>query len=129
MHSFTDTAGRDWKLEINVAAMRRAKTQGIDLSMPVSQMQEFVMDDVFLTDALYAVVHTQAETQGISLQQFESSLNGEILAQARDCLWEALAEYFDPGKAEMLRAAIAATKAEMRKASVTLTGFGESKGS
>ncbi len=127
MQSFTDTASREWQLDINVAAMRRAKKEGIGLSMPVSQMQEFVMDDVFLTDALFAVVSPQAKELGVTLEQFENTLNGAVLSEARDKLWEALAEYFDPGKAEMLRAAVAATKAEMQKASATLTGSGDSK--
>lgn len=127
MHSFTDSMGREWKLDINVAAMRRAKKEGIDLSMPVSQMQEFVMDDVFLTDALFAICAVQAKAQGITLEQFETGLNGAILAEARDRLWDALAEYFDPGKSQMLLAAVAATRDEMAKASATLIGSGESK--
>jgi hypothetical protein len=129
MHSFTDAASREWKLEINVGAMRRAKKQGVDLSMPVSQMQEFMLDDVFLTDALFAVVAPQAKELAVSLEQFESAIDGKILAEARNQLWEALAEYFDPGKAQMLLAAVAAVKSEMAKASATLTGSGESKGS
>jgi hypothetical protein len=128
MHSFTDAASREWKLEINVGAMRRAKKQGVDLSMPVSQMQEFMLDDVFLTDSLFAVVAPQAKELAVSLEQFESAMDGKILAEARNQLWGALAEYFDPGKAQMLLAAVAAVESEMEKASATLTGSGESKG-
>ena len=43
--TFSDNLSRDWTLHITVAAMRRAKAKDVDLSMPVSQLQQFVMDD------------------------------------------------------------------------------------
>lgn len=129
MAKFTDTLAREWQLTITVAAMRRAKRNDIDLSMPVAQLQQFVMDDVFLTDALFAIVEPDATAKGIALEQFELGMNGKVLAIARESLWDALCEYFDPGKSEMLRAAIASVAAEMQtaKSSLTSIGSGESK--
>jgi hypothetical protein len=126
---FTDKLNRQWQLEITVAAMRRAKRKDIDLSMPVAHLQSFVMDDVFLTDALFAIIEPDASAKGITLEQFELGLDGKVLAVARDALWDALSEYFDPGKSEMLRAAIAsvATEMETARSSLTSTGSGESK--
>lgn len=120
---------RQWQLHINVAAMRRAKASGVDLSMPVSQMQQFVMDDVFLTDALWAIVTPEANAKGITLEQFEAGLDGNVLSLAREALWESLCEYFDVGKSQMLRAAVASIKQEMDKAvaSLTTSGSTESK--
>lgn len=131
MSNFTDSVGRQWSLSINVAAMRRAKRSDIDLSMPVKQMESFFMDDVFLADALWAIVEPEATAKGLTLEQFELGLDGKVLSQARDSLWDALSEYFDAGKSEMLRAAVASVAKEMQTATKSLTGTGSaaSKGS
>lgn len=136
MSQFTDSLGRMWPIAITVAAMRRAKRSDVDLSMPVAQMQSYIMDDVFLTDALWAIVEPDAKNKAITLEQFETGLNGTVLAEAREALWAALYEYFDVGKSEMLRAAVASVAAEMATvaaematatASLTSTGSGDSK--
>lgn len=114
MAKFVDKLGREWNLDINVAAMRRAKRQDIDLSMPVAQMQQFVMDDVFLVDALWAIV--QPHASGLTLEQFEEGFDGEAIDRGRDALWLSLEEYFALGKAEMLRAAVDNVRAEMENA-------------
>lgn len=124
MSRFTDKLNRTWQLEITVAAMRRAKRHDIDLSMPVSQLQSFVMDDVFLTDALFAIIEPDAKAKGVTLEQFEAGLDGKVFAVARESLWEALYEYFDVGKSEMLRAAVASVQVEMANATSSLTGSG-----
>ena len=131
MSNFTDSVGRQWSLSINVAAMRRAKRSDIDLSMPVKQMESFFIDDVFLADALWAIVEPEATAKGLTLEQFELGLDGKVLSQARDSLWDALSEYFDAGKSEMLRAAVASVAKEMQTATKSLTGTGSaaSKGS
>lgn len=129
MAKFIDNKGQSWDLMINVAAMRRAKAVGVDLSMPVAQLQQFVMDDVFIADCLYAIV--RASTPGLTQESFDALLDGKVLAEAREALWESLYEYFDSGKAEMLRSAVASVKKEMAAAQASLTGNGstESKGS
>ena len=131
MSKFTDKLQREWELTINVAAMRRAKRNDIDLSMPVSQLMSFVMDDVFLTDALWAIVETDAKAKGITLEQFEQGLDGKVIAAAREALWEALYGYFSVPKAEMLRAAVASVAKEIETATASLTsiGSGDSKAS
>ncbi|MCA9132937.1 MAG: hypothetical protein KDA45_07270 [Planctomycetales bacterium] len=127
MITFTDTLGREWSLSITVAAMRRAKRHDIDLSMPVAQLQRFFMDDVFLTDALFAIVSPEATTRSITLEQFEAGLDGRVLSAARDALWDALCEYFDVGKSQMLRAAVASVAEEMAAATDSLTGTGSAE--
>ena len=124
MSNFTDKLSREWTLDITVAAMRRAKRSDIDLSMPVSQLQSYIMDDVFLTDVLWAIVEPDAKAKAVTLEQFEAGLDGKVLAVAREALWDALCEYFDAGKAEMLRAAVASVAGEMAKATSSLTSTG-----
>lgn len=117
---FKDLAGREWNLNINIGAMRRAKTQNIDLSMPVNQLREFVMDDVFMVDAIWAVIQPDADAKGISKEQFESAIDGKAIESARDALWVALEEYYPDPKAQMLRAALNSVAAETANAMRTL---------
>ena len=127
---FTDNKNREWTLFINVAAMRRAKAKGIDLSMPVSQLLQFVMDDVFIADALWSIVSPDAKERGIDSEAFDSALGGAIFDSAREALWAALEQYYDP-KAEraiMLRATLAQVKLETAKMlSSTLGGSTNAK--
>lgn len=114
MPMFTDNKGRDWQLTIDVAAMRRARKVDIDLSQPFAQLQQFVMDDVFVCDALWAIIQPQAS--GIKQDDFDSAMGGKEIAEARDALWAALEEYYDPKKAEMLRTALQSVEREMQQA-------------
>ena len=116
MSKFVDKAGREWHLNINIAAMRRAKSKDIDLSMAVSQLKDFILDDVFLVDALYAICKPELDTMGITLEQFELAFDGVATEKAREALWTALGEYYDVGKSQLLLAAIASVKAEIAKA-------------
>lgn len=130
MSSFKDKMGREWQLNINVAAMRRAKSKGIDLSMAVSQLKDFIMDDVFLVDALYAICKPDLDAAGITLEQFEAAFDGVVSEKAREALWQALEAYYDAGagKSQLLRAAIEMVKAELAKATADIsTGLTDSK--
>lgn len=131
MSSFTDKMGREWNLDITVAAMRRAKSQGIDLSMPAKSLGDYFFDDCYLCDALWAIVKPAASEVGLTQEQFELGLDGKTLATAREAIWEAMYEYFDIAKGEFLRSAIAGVAEEMETAknSLTSSGSGESKGS
>ena len=131
MSKFSDKLSRDWQLTINVAAMRRAKTLGVDLSMPAKNLGDYFFDDCYLCDALWAIVRPAASEAGLTQEQFELGLDGKTLDAAREALWEALYEYFDLGKAEMLRAAVASVAEEMQTAknSLTSSGSGEPKAS
>ena len=126
---FTDSKQREWALVVNVAAMRRAKAKGIDLSMPVSQLQQFVMDDVFVADALWSIVSPDAKERGIDSEAFDSGLGGTVFDNARDALWEALTVYFDPKseRAVMLRAALSQVKEETTKVMSTFGGATNAK--
>lgn len=117
-----DSTGREWKLEVTVAAMRRAKSAGVNLSHAVEQIKEFVTDDVFLCDALWAVVQPQAKSLGVTQEQFEAAMDsGDLMDQARNELFESLCEYYPDPKAQMLRTALAAVAMEMAKVQETIS--------
>ena len=127
MASFKDSMGREWHININVAAMRRARAKDIDLSMAIKQLNQFVMDDVFLVDALYAICKPDLDSKGISLEQFEAAFDGVVTEKAREALWAALEGYYDTGKGKLLRAAIEMVKAELSKAADTLSDLPDFK--
>lgn len=122
--SFIDAVGRSWQLQINVAAMRRARTRDINLSMPVEQLRSYLMDDVFLTDALWAIVEPDAIKAGLTCDQFENGMNGKVLAEATKCLWAALEDYYPDAKKSMLRAALAAVDQEISAAITSIASIG-----
>ncbi len=129
MAKFTDKQNREWQLQINVAAMRRAKSAGVDLSMPVTQLREFIMDDVFLADCLWSIVSANASERNVNQDQFDAGFTGPVFEAARTALWEALEEYWDPKsqRSAMLRTALAETAKEMAKAMNTLDGSTNAK--
>lgn len=115
---FVDKQNREWVLQVNVAAMRRAKAVDVDLSMPVNQLQQFVMDDVFVANALWAIVGPNAKERGITAEQFDAGFDGTTFDTAREALYAALEEYYDPKsqRAEMLRVSLAQVREETAKA-------------
>ena len=118
---FTDRTGREWKLHIDVAAIRRARKLDVDLSMPVNQLREFVTDDVFLADALWAILGPTAKAEDMSQETFEKAFTGPTYAQAREALWAAMELYFDPGKFAIWQAALKSIDKELKDA-VTAIG-------
>ncbi len=122
--TFKDLDGREWSIRINIGAMRRAKARDIDLSMPVPQLRSFMLDDVFLTDALWSIIELQAKERQVTVDQFESSIDGRVLAEARERLWESLVEFYDPPKAEMLGMALTAIREEIDKATQSIGSIG-----
>lgn len=113
--------GRNWTLVINIGAMRRSKARDIDLSMPIPQLRQFFLDDVFLFDALWAVLEPDAKQAGLTVEQFENGMNGEVLDAARECLWAALSDYYPDEKKRMLSSAIATVQRELATAITSLS--------
>lgn len=104
--------------------MRRARSRGIDLSMPFEQIRQFMLDDVFMADCLFVILQEDCRSKGISAEQFDAGLDCKLIETARGLLVEALIEYYDEGKAEMLRAAVATLKEELAKVTRSLTSIG-----
>ncbi len=124
LRTFKDTAGREWTIRINISAMRRCKAAGADLSQSVEQLRSYVMDELYMTDCLWALVEPDAATKGITRDQFEESINGRVIADGRKAMWESLIEFYDDPndpKARMLRAAIETIDREIAAAIGSLT--------
>ncbi|MEM7630357.1 MAG: hypothetical protein AAF356_13210 [Planctomycetota bacterium] len=94
MKTFTDNAGRDWVIEINVASLKRVKgLTGTDLivlavSMDTSIAERLAADPILLCDVLYAVCKPQADERDISDEEFGRAMAGDAIESATVALLE-----------------------------------------
>lgn len=121
--SFVDGAGRTWVLNLTIAAMRRAKAQGVDLSQSMIGLEQVMDDEVVLASGLYAIVQPEAEKLSITSEQFDAGLStGEIIGSAQDALWEALHDFFPPARRPMLAAARISKQLAIEEAIASMSG-------
>src|SRR4051794_20295792 len=97
MPSFTDNAGRTWRMKIDVAAAARTlEDTGIDLlSVYKTETVDRLSTDVtLLVDVLYAILRPQADAAGISEDDFGRAMMGDPLATAIDALFQAVFVFY-----------------------------------
>jgi len=94
MKTFTDNAGRDWVIEINVASLKRVKGLtgtdliGLAVSMDTSVAERLASDPILLCDVLYAVCKPQADERGVSDEEFGRAMAGDAIESATVALLE-----------------------------------------
>lgn len=116
MRVFTDNVGRTWTLEINVTAVKRVRgLVGIDLYQLASDgfesLGKLVSNPVDLADVLYCLVKDQADSQGVTDQDFGRALAGDVITLAADAFVEELIDFFPDARARSgLRKVIEAGK-------------------
>ena len=97
--SFTDTAGRDWTVAINVNAVKRVKAAlSIDLLEAIKGplIEDFVENPVLLCDTLFVLCQEQADAKGVDSEAFGKAMGGDALDHAVAAFLEALVG-FSPG--------------------------------
>jgi hypothetical protein len=93
MKAFKDNAGREWTIEINVAALKRVKSlAGVDLLgvLDGTLIERLIRDPVLLCDAVYAVCKPQADQRSVSDEDFGRAMAGDAIEQATEALLEEL---------------------------------------
>lgn len=93
--TFTDTAGRDWLVSLNIATVKRVRDM-LDVDLLSGDQQVFATlatDPVMLCDVIYVVCKPQADDRGISDEQFGQAMSGDSLGNATDALLGALADF------------------------------------
>lgn len=103
MTTFTDHAGRTWSLTITVDAIKRVESlvkanlarlleprKGCELPL----LTELESDIILLCDVLFALIKPQADSQGVTDEQFGQALGGEAIAAAYEAFWEELVGFF-----------------------------------
>lgn len=122
MRTFKDNQGREWTVEITVAAIKRVRgLAGVDL-MEVLEgsnglIEKLVRDPVLLCDVIYAACNPQADERQITDEAFGASMAGDAIEHATAALLEELVDFCpSPRDRANLGRVLMATREVMDKA-------------
>lgn len=122
MRTFKDNQGREWTVEITVAAIKRVRgLAGVDL-MEVLEgsnglIERLVRDPVLLCDVIYAACKPQADERQVSDEAFGASMAGDAIEHATAALLEELVDFCpSPRDRANLGRVLKATREVMDKA-------------
>jgi hypothetical protein len=122
MRTFKDNQGREWTVEITVAAIKRVRgLAGVDL-MEVLEgsnglIERLVRDPVLLCDVIYAACKPQADERQVSDEAFGASMAGDAIEHATAALLEELVDFCpSPRDRANLGRVLMATREVMDKA-------------
>lgn len=109
MKTFSDNAGRTWTIAVTVDAVKRVRDLlGEDLLDVKQILERLMIDPILLCDVVYCVCKPQADSEGISDEEFARAMAGDVIAHAKRALLEDLVGFFpDASDRENLKAAIA----------------------
>lgn len=120
MHIWHDNTGRGWATNINVGAIKRVKalTGRNILDLAGGELAgEIMTDPCLLADILFALHKTEADSHGVSDEQFAECLAGDSIAEATDALMQELIDFFPNSQRRSLLAdAMKMAKAEEARA-------------
>ena len=96
MKAFTDTKGKVWEVNLDIAAAKRIKSlAAIDiLKEGGTTLAEMFADPIRLIDTLYAICKPQADAAGIDDPAFGERCAVGILDPLQDALLEAVVDFF-----------------------------------
>lgn len=122
MRTFKDNQGREWTVEITVAAIKRVRgLADIDL-MEVLEgsnglIEKLVRDPVLLCDVIYAACKPQADEREVADEAFGASMAGDAIEHATAALLEELVDFCpSPRDRANLGRVLEATREVMDKA-------------
>lgn len=96
MPTFTDTAGRAWTVELNIAAVKRVRSlTGTDLLEVLGGklIDRLISDPVLLVDVLFAVLKPEADAKGVGDEDFGRGMAGDAIDQATQALLQAIVSF------------------------------------
>ena len=98
MPNFTDTLGRTWPLAISYSTCKRILAQCDINILDVAQIGRMRLDNLLVGDIVLCLCSAECTARGISLDNFQDSLDGEALDCASSALLEGLANFFRRGQ-------------------------------
>lgn len=120
MHTFKDNGGREWTIEVNVAALKRVRAlTGTDLMQVIegTLIEKLIRDPVLLCDVVYAVCKPEADQRGVSDEEFGRAMAGDAIEAATAGLLEGLVSFCpSPRDRRNLGRVLTATRGVMDKA-------------
>ena len=102
---FTDTTGRVWRLRITVGDVKRIREQtGFDVNKfgDAEETLKLVENHLLIAEILVVVCQDQMATDGITQDQFEDALDGDVLETAADQLIHALVDWLPKSKGQLV---------------------------
>jgi len=93
MRAFKDNQGRQWSVEINVTAIKRVRgLTGEDLMQVIegTLIEKLIRDPVLLCDVVYAICKPEADSRGVSDEEFGKAMAGDAIEAARTAVLEEL---------------------------------------
>lgn len=129
MAAFTDTRGRAWLVEINVALERKVRSlTGVNLYELTADgfkpLEQLLADPSKIVDVIFVLCQKQAQEAQMTDEQFAEGLGGETLDAMQDAFLEALANFTqDQNKRKALRKIIDMTKKATAQGSKFLDGI------
>ncbi len=125
MKQFTDNAGRQWRVEINVAALKRIRgLAGVDLLEAIdgggnggSLIERLVRDPVLLCDVIYAACKAEADSKSVTDEEFGRAMAGDAIEHATAALLDEIVSFCpSPRDRAALGRVLAATRTAMDEA-------------
>ncbi|MGL6193551.1 MAG: hypothetical protein ACRC2T_01870 [Thermoguttaceae bacterium] len=117
MKTFKDNKGRQYEVNINIAQIKRVKgVLEADLLDLDATFLRLIADPIFLVDVLYVLCKSQADSFGVSDEDFGEAMAGDTIGLAKIALVEELRNFF-PSREEREAAGMAIQKGiELRNA-------------
>ena len=109
MPCFKDINGKNWPVHITVGSLKRVKNMtDVDLIAADQKLFETLAEDpITLVNVLYAAVKPEADSAGVTDDQFGEALAGDALFDATEALMESLCDFFpQPAKRALMKKAM-----------------------
>lgn len=108
MAVFNDRHGVEWLVEINVAQVKRVRSElNLDLGKLIEDeakpLRELLDDTIRLVDTVYVLCRKQAEDRQMDDVKFGESISGESLERLGSAFINALVDFFQPSQGHLLR--------------------------
>ena len=105
MKTFTDNTGRTWTLSVTVGTIKRVRALcGVDLANIITMesgktpnvglLERLAADPVLLVDVLFAVCKPEADTKGITDEEFGRAMAGDVIELAATALLDEIIDFF-----------------------------------
>lgn len=124
MHSFKDTAGREWHLTANYANYARVKSavdvKLYDIGTEDRKSLVQLADDFTLGAVLWSMIEPQAEARGLTPEQFYETVDGTVLREAHSALIDEMIFFCHPHQRRILEAAVRKLREAEAKAEKTV---------
>jgi hypothetical protein len=111
MRSFSDNAGRTWTLSLTLGAVERVKAL-LDVNLLELEsgdpplLTRIGTDVILLCDVIFALIKPQADSQGVSDEEWAEAMGGDAILSAQAAFYEEMASFFlSLGRPDVVKAA------------------------